>query len=178
MIAILLSLHILGCLQKTGDTLSNPTFLGSIRADDLWVRLATTESDHHQSELKLLFERTNGEKVLFSTTFDCGPSFGLPRTLSIMPMLGDGRSQVFISARRMAVSSFLLDFDGHKVKTIYSRTEGRVDAMPILKPNGKVMILEIWSPRAYKGVFHADGKIVRSGPFRGMVLRYVSIPKH
>ena len=175
MIAISLTLIVLSLPQKNVGSMCPPSRIGTFGGGDLTVRLVASEADSFQCDLKLLFERTSHDNVRLVSRFDVGPSFGLPATLMILPMLGNGRSQVFISARFGAVRSFLLDFDGQRVKMIYSRTEGRVDAMPIYQANGKAMILEIWRPREYTGEFKKLGNVVRSGPWKGMVLRYVPI---
>jgi hypothetical protein len=76
-----------------------------------------------------------------------------------------GRKQLFISSPMGAVYTHIYDFDGKRVRELYSRNEsdGRVDVEMVKRKNGQWRMVEYWPRSVYEdqenlGVGYSSGK--------------------
>jgi len=174
LIATLLISHSVRSLATSYD--GPASSLGAAGHDLLYVTPVFDPSDSDAYDLKLRFECRRNKRVASSTEFKVGPSFGMPTAFSVFPYLRNARSQVFVSVRYGAVSSFLLDYDGKKIKVIYKRTEGRVEVIPGIGSSGRAFLLETWTQRQYADEFPKPGHVYKAGPLVGKVRRVVYLP--
>ena len=60
-----------------------------------------------------------------------------------------GRKQIFISSQMGRVCTYLLDYNGRRVRNLYARDEGRVDVKPMRVGLHELRLVEIWSIYQY-----------------------------
>jgi hypothetical protein len=98
--------------------------------DDLFVhptyKLQSLETNEYSLILKFYRRLAKTKQITYQTQFDCGVCFGQVNRLVCEDFLDTGRNQVYISFTHGETRSFVLDFDGARVKSIYSNTGARV----------------------------------------------------
>ena len=171
---VYISLLASSACPKTRGPATNLDYIGN---ETLTMTPVYELSADQQCGLSLEFARCQDGKVVSKLTFYAGESFGIPNSLVAFNFLGNRRKQVFVSLRYGAVRSFLLDYDGSQLRTLYKRIEGRVMVLPSFDSRGRAILIENWPKREFLEEFHRAGKPYTAGPLLGMVRRDVAIQK-
>jgi hypothetical protein len=102
----------------------------SFGKDELFVRpaykLQSLETNEYKLILKFYRRLATTKQITYQTQYECGVCFGQLNRFVCEDFLDIGRYQVYISFAHGETRSFVLDFDGTRVKTVYSKTGGRV----------------------------------------------------
>ena len=162
-------------LSPSSKPAAETWLFGSANGADLFVEIKPVpfdETNHIRTvEIHAVFTAIRRNKVVQRTERDLGQAFGGPTALVIGGFLGEDREQVFISLTMGAVRSWVFDYDGKKLKTVYERTKGRVATSVSPSANGGWQIDEHWPKQQFEDVFNGqpehvrpDGYILRSVP--------------
>ncbi len=143
--------------------------LDSSTDNRLCVVITLQPLDVDEFEVKTAFRSYHRGHLVGEKAEDLGPSFGPPRLCCVDEFLGNDRSQVFISTSHGRIASWLFDFDGTKLRTVYSRTDGRVTTYPVVGENGKGSIVELWPSQDFLATFHDSGHKDSTGRVRRLV---------
>jgi hypothetical protein len=107
--------------KETGKT-------GKIKQGTFYVKFSSSDKKH-------------GKTI----NVECGPGFSNDPLIDSHDYIHLGRNQVFIWSEMGACYSHIYDYNGKKVRTIYSRTAGRVSVDLVKKKNWHWQMIEGWS---------------------------------
>jgi hypothetical protein len=113
-----------------------------------------TDNDQgSQGDYVLHFQKRSQDRIIATMDFDAGASEGPSNAFAIDYFVREDRKQVFISVESGGIRSFLLDYDGRRIRSIYARTEGRERVSATRIGNGRCLITEFWPKLQYRDTF-------------------------
>jgi hypothetical protein len=134
-----------------GLALCSQNSLIVLEPDSLYAKLVYTDDlGHDHRYLSLAFMSVVNGRIIVRQRFPVGITVGAPRLVCSEYFLRRDRRQLFVSAEDRRISSFLLDFDGSKVRVIYQNIDGRVLTFPRFAFSGDAEIDEYWPLNQYR----------------------------